>query len=126
MYNARRQTRVNAMILEQISDRSRAQLATGIVAYAMGYDLSDIIGQTRGSRQMCTARQLSMYLTYTAFEMSLSRCAYAFGRDRSTVAHACQTVEDRRDDAVFDHWIAGLEAGLKTLRAYAPDGPEAL
>ena len=114
------------MVLEQISDRSRAQLATGIVAFALGYDLRDMISRTRGTKPACTARQLAMYLTYTAFSMSLSRCAQAFVRDRSTVAHACRAVEDRRDDAVFDQWIDGLETGLKLLASYAPDGQEAL
>ena len=114
------------MITEQISDRSRAQLATGIVAYALGYDLAEMISRTRGPKQACTARQLAMYLAYTAFEMSLSRCAQAFSRDRSTVAHACHTVEDRRDDAAFDQWIDGLETGLKALAPFAPDGGEAI
>lgn len=114
------------MIIEHVSDRSRAQLATSVVAYALGYDLTDMIGQSRGPKHACTARQLAMYLTYTAFEMSLTRCAYAFGRDRSTVAHACRTVEDRRDDAAFDRWIDGLEGGLKALAPFAPDACERL
>ena len=118
--------RVIAMILEQLSDRSRAQLATGVVAYALGYDLGEMIGRTRGPKRACTARQLAMYLTYTAFEMSLSRCAYAFGRDRSTVSHACHIIEDRRDDASFDEWIDGLETSLRTLAPFAPDGAAAL
>ena len=118
--------RVIGMILEQVSDRSRAQLASGVVAYALGFDLTDMLGQARGRRHHCLGRQLSMYLTYTAFEMSLSRCAYAFGRDRSTVAHACHTVEARRDDAAFDNWVDGLESSLKTLAPYAPDGKAAL
>lgn len=114
------------MIIEQLGDKSRAQLATGVVAYALGFDLADMISDTRGPQRTCTARQLAMYLTYTAFEMSLSRCAYAFGRDRSTVAHACHAVEDRRDDAVFDEWMDGLESGLKVLVPYALDRSEAL
>jgi len=114
------------MVIEQLSDRSRAQLATGIVAFALGFELTDMIGNSRGSKRVCTVRQLAMYLTYTAFEMSLSRCAYAFGRDRSTVAHACHAVEDRRDDAAFDDWLDGLETGLKAFAPYAPDGTAGL
>lgn len=114
------------MIIEQVSDRSRAQLATGIVAFALGFEPSKMAQQTRGKRAASTVRQLAMYLTYTAFEMSLSRCAAAFSRDRSTVAHACHAVEDRRDDARFDQWIDGLEAGLRALAPFAPDEAEAL
>ena len=50
-----------------------------------------------------------MYLCHTAFERSLARVAIAFGRDRSTVAHACHAIEDRREDPHFDDWIDALE-----------------
>lgn len=70
-------------------------------------------------------RQLAMYLTYTTFEMSLARCAVAFGRDRSTVAHACQAIEEQRDGDTFDDWVDGLEAGLKILRPFAPSPAKA-
>jgi hypothetical protein len=33
----------------------------------------------------------------------------AFGRDRTTVAHACRAIEDRRDDIWFDCRLATLE-----------------
>lgn len=112
------------MFSEKASDRSRAQLTSGIVAYALGRDVGDAMDTSRGPRAACLARQLSMYLTYTAFQMSLSRCAYAFGRDRSTVSYACRAIEMRRDDAAFDEWVDGLEAGLKTLAAYAPNARE--
>jgi hypothetical protein len=54
-----------------------------------------------------------MYLAHVAFEMSLAQIAALFRRDRSTVAHACHIVEDRREDALFDGWISGLEAALR-------------
>ncbi len=54
-----------------------------------------------------------MYLCHVAFELSLARVAVAFGRDRSTVAHACHMIEDRRDEIRFDIWIGGLEAMLR-------------
>jgi hypothetical protein len=44
--------------------------------------------------------------------MSLTRVAYAFARDRSTVAHACHAIEDRRDEPAFESWMSGLEAML--------------
>jgi hypothetical protein len=54
-----------------------------------------------------------MYLTHIAFEMSLGRVAAAFGRDRSTVAHACHLMEERRDDCEIDAWLDALEIALK-------------
>ena len=101
------------------NDRARAKLAASVAAYAMGHEAGDAPAQIRGCQKASAVRQLAMYLTYTAFEMSLARCAAAFVRDRSTVAHACQAIEDRRDDEAFDEWVDGLEAGLKTLAPYA-------
>jgi hypothetical protein len=45
-----------------------------------------------------------------------------FGRDRTTVAHACLIVEDRRDDPVFDRILELLEWAVPVMalrpRAY--------
>ena len=51
---------------------------------------------------------------HVAFELPLSRVALAFGRDRSTAAHACHRIEDRRDDRAFDDYMDALEAALRT------------
>jgi chromosomal replication initiation ATPase DnaA len=56
-----------------------------------------------------------MYLAHVGFGMSLARVAAAFGRDRSTVAHACHLVENRRDEAAFDAWMAQLESGVEVV-----------
>ncbi|MEQ1493484.1 MAG: hypothetical protein ABL932_23355 [Terricaulis sp.] len=45
------------------------------------------------------------------------RVASAFGRDRSTVAQACHTIEDRRDEAQFDLWMNALEQMLRAAPA---------
>jgi hypothetical protein len=62
-----------------------------------------------------------MYLCHVGFDFSLSRVAIAFGRDRSTVAHACHSIEDRREEPQFDLWIDGLEIMVRA----APDRPPA-
>ena len=105
---------------EQIADCARATLASSVAAFALGQDADLANRQERGSRETIAVRRLAMYLTYTAFGMSLARCAVAFSRDRSTVAHACQIIEDRRDEDGFDAWVDGLETGLKSLAPYAP------
>lgn len=94
-------------------DAARARLAAAVSGFALGAEQEEILAPTRGAAAAAFARQLAMYLAHVAFEMSLSRIAIAFGRDRSTVAHACHLIEDRRDDAAFDAWIDGLEAMLR-------------
>lgn len=60
-------------------------------------------------RLACHVRQISMYVCHVALRISQSDIGYAFGRDRTTVGHACHVVEDRRDDPVFDDFVSAME-----------------
>lgn len=62
------------------------------------------------------ARQLAMYLAHVVLGCSLSEIGDVFGRDRTTVSHACAVIEDLRDDAAFDAEVAGLESQLEAQR----------
>ncbi|MFT3726300.1 MAG: helix-turn-helix domain-containing protein [Terricaulis sp.] len=97
----------------QVRDTAYARLSAGVAGYALGVDEADIMDTSRGSAQAAFARQVAMYLCHTAFELSLSRVATSFDRDRSTVAHACHLIEDRRDEPQFELWIDALEAMLR-------------
>ncbi|MCC5982160.1 MAG: hypothetical protein JJU26_10630 [Oceanicaulis sp.] len=97
------------------ADRARAQLARQIAAYSLALPVEELDGPTRGGADIAFARQVAMYLAHIAFEMSLARVGEAFGRDRSTAAHACHIVEDRRDDRAFDTLMDELEAALRAL-----------
>lgn len=100
-------------LMDKHRDKGRARLATGLVAYALGLSSVDILETRRGSTEVAQARQISMYIVYVGFGISLARVAAAFDRDRSTVAYACHQVEDRRDDLQFDTWLDELERALK-------------
>jgi len=71
--------------------------------------------QTRGSADIAFARQVAMYLAHVGCGLSLSDTGRLFGRDRTTVAHACSLVEDRRDDARIDRTLDLLEAVVGRL-----------
>lgn len=101
------------------ADLAAAKLAAGVVSYALGVPTQHILDHRRGSSYAAFARHVAMYLCHVAFEFSLTRVAIAFFRDRSTVAHACHAVEDRREDPRFDQWIAGLEHALRETPARA-------
>lgn len=94
-------------------DAARARLAMGLAGYALSVPAEAIAAAERGEAAVAFARQLAMYLCHVAFEMSLTRVAYAFARDRSTAAHACHLIEDRREDPAFDEWAAALENMLR-------------
>lgn len=100
---------------QQRIDRNNAYLAASLVGYALKLKAENIMMRDRGPRDMVQARQVAMYLTHVGLEMSLSRVANAFERDRSTVAHACHKIEEMRDEAEFDAWLETLEKGLMTV-----------
>ena len=54
-----------------------------------------------------------MYLAHTMFSVLMTEVGLHFGRDRTTVAHACALVEDRRDEFVFDTLICQFEEALE-------------
>jgi chromosomal replication initiation ATPase DnaA len=93
------------------ADRARMGVAVAVVAASVGAPVEDIVGGKRRT-EVAFARQAAMYLTYVAYGMSLGRVAAAFGRDRSTVAHACRVMEERRDEPRFDRWMDSLEASV--------------
>jgi hypothetical protein len=100
-------------------DLARARFACEAVAFALGCDEA-MLGERRGNAATSSSRQVAMYLTHVAFGLSLQRVAVAFARDRSTVAHACHVVEDRRDDASFDDLLDQLEASLRAAPTPTP------
>lgn len=101
--------------LQKQKDDDGAQLASSLVAYALGLPAEDIMSTARGSPAVAHARHIAMYLTYASLGMSLTRVAAAFERDRSTVSHGCRLVEERRDDGDFDGWLEQLEEGLRSM-----------
>jgi chromosomal replication initiation ATPase DnaA len=56
-----------------------------------------------------------MYLAHVACGLTLTDTGRLFGRDRTTVAHACGVIEDRRDDPLFDRALDLLEWAVPAL-----------
>ena len=71
-------------------------------------------------RASCHVRQIAMYVCHVVLRLSLSDIGAAFGRDRTTVSHACNVVEDRRDDAAFDAFVSTVERVV--LSVFGPAG----
>ena len=76
--------------------------------------------EMRGAARIACARQVAMYLVHVCCGLSHSEVGRIFGRDRTTAAHAASLVEERREDATFDHIVETLERALQaTLRRLA-------
>ncbi len=94
-------------------DRLAVAFVTHLVAMATDVSPGDISAQKRTSLAAARARQIAIYLTHVTFHWPLNRVAFAFGRDRTTCAHACHKIEDLREDAGFDARLATLEECLR-------------
>lgn len=91
------------------------RLAARLAAGHYDVPLGDVLGRRRGSRRTARARHVAMYLAHVVYGLSLVAVGAGFGRDRTTVAYACGTVEDARDDPAFDAALAGLENSAGVL-----------
>lgn len=91
---------------------SACRFLEAIVAAALGAQLADLRAKTRGRQPIASARQTMMYLAHVKLGLNLTRVGELFGRDRTTVAHACARVEDSRDDPHRDQVVACLETAL--------------
>lgn len=63
----------------------------------------------RTSQPVSRVRQIAMYVAHVILRLTMSDVGRGFGRDRTTVIHACQTIEDLRDDPEFDRVVHMFE-----------------
>ncbi|MFC6487560.1 helix-turn-helix domain-containing protein [Nitratireductor sp. GCM10026969] len=54
-------------------------------------------------------RQLGMYAAHVVLGLTMAEIGRGFGRDRTTVLHACHLIEDMRDDEDFDRIVVMTE-----------------
>lgn len=84
-------------------------VAARFAAEAVQVPFEALIHEGRRDRRCSSARALAMYLAHVGLGLSMSRVARDFGRHRSTVAHACRMIEERREVAGWDDHVAALE-----------------
>jgi chromosomal replication initiation ATPase DnaA len=82
-----------------------------------GIAAHDLHDASRGRAKVALARQTAMYLAHVSFSLSLTDVGTLFERDRTTVRHACNLIEDRRDDVDFDLVLELLERAVVALRS---------
>jgi chromosomal replication initiation ATPase DnaA len=87
-----------------------------MVAAAFAVPSAELQARSRRGPYVAFARQSAMYLANVVFGLSFSEIGRGFRRDRTTAAHACRLIEDRRDDPAIDAVIAALEDACGQLR----------
>jgi chromosomal replication initiator protein len=84
----------------------------GRVAAAFGVKAKDVLGPCR-QRAVLVPRQVAMYLAREVARLSLPAVGAAFGRDHTTVLHACRKVaEALKDDPKLKRTVRELKAEL--------------
>lgn len=85
------------------------RVARGIAGAAFDVPDEEIRRRTRSVAPICRARHTAMYLAHITFQLPMTAVAREFGRDRTSVSHAVQRIEDRRDDPDFERKLQRLE-----------------
>ncbi len=80
----------------------------------------DLRSNSRCEQAVARVRQIGMYVVHVTLGMSMTEVGRVFGRDRSTVAHACHLIEDMREDPDFDGIVHTVETVIRA--AFAQSG----
>ena len=70
----------------------------------------DLRSSGRAPKPVSRVRQIGMYVGHVTLGLKMTEVGAGFGRDKSTVVHACHTIEDMRDDEDFDLIVARVES----------------
>ena len=87
---------------DELASFALRQFTEHVIAGVYCVGLCELRRESRGRARVALARQISMYLCHVIFGISMQDVGSIFDRDRTTVAHACEVVEDHRDDRQFD------------------------
>jgi len=103
-----------------LKKREYCNLAVIFVAEHYNVPIEKLMSKTRQGARTALARQIAMYLAHTTFSVQYLEVGTYFQRDRTTIAHACRTVEDQRDNRLFDEKLSMIEGLLEEVVQY-PD-----
>ena len=90
-------------------------LVEATVAATFAVSIDELRAPSRGRSDVAFARQAAMYLAHIVFGLNFGVIGALFHRDRTTVAHACQLIENRRDMAAVDRLFDILEGICRDL-----------
>ncbi|EKF40616.1 chromosomal replication initiator DnaA-like protein [Nitratireductor indicus C115] len=98
--------------LSPLADERSAELCEcvlDIVAALFNVSGRELREAGRSSMGVARVRQIGMYVAHVILGLNMTEVGRGFGRDRTTVQHACHLVEDMRDDDDFDRIVNMVE-----------------
>jgi chromosomal replication initiation ATPase DnaA len=108
--------RVIAFERSRGGDHAAAAVAR-LVAGRRKIPLDLLLHRSRCKPEIAEARMLAMYLVHVMLGRTYSQVGQFFGRDRTTVAHACSRIEDLRDEPRFEAEVLALEEAIDAIGA---------
>ena len=113
----RRQRMCNStkqVYVRDLSWHSTGRFTEVVVAQVLNVPHARVRAPGRGLSSTARARHVAMYLMHTGFGLTFTTAGRLFRRDRTTVAYACERIEDSRDAERSDLMLTHLECGLRT------------
>ncbi len=95
--------------------RINSEVVGAVVSSIFQISKDQIFSPQRGKASVAFARQIAMYLTHITCGHSYTDIGCFFGRDRTTVSHACQLIEDKREDPDIDWSLDLTEHSILSL-----------
>lgn len=86
-----------------------------IITSIFGVKRHELYSKKRGAARIAHARHIAIYLAHVSLGLSFTRLGQIFGRDRTTVAHACQRIEDERENPQIDWILTLMELSIRRL-----------
>ena len=94
---------------------ARCDAAIDIIAALFDLPSRELRRPGRSTTDIARVRQIAMYVAHVVLQLKMGEVGRGFGRDRTTVLHACHLVEDLRDDPEFDRIVATAERVTKAV-----------
>ena len=110
--NARQPAAVLLDALHKHRHERQVELCEGMIDIAAAlFNVSsrELRQPGRNGQAVSRVRQIAMYVAHVALGISMGDVGRGFGRDRTTVLHACHLIEDMRDDEDFDRAVVMME-----------------
>jgi Bacterial dnaA protein helix-turn-helix len=90
-----------------------SSFAEATVALAFAQTFNTVRAPTRSIAEHAFVRQLAVYMTNTTFAQNFTAIGRTFGRERSTISHACTLVESARQTPHINTALVALDHALR-------------
>lgn len=98
---------------EDLRRHAQYNLVLSFVASAYRTRTEFLLASARGSKHLSDARHVTNYLAHIVYGMNFTDISQMAARDRTSIAHGCNRVEDLRDTSEHDRALYFAELALQ-------------